>query len=1083
MILDMKTVMLIYAIIAAICAVFMAIMLHFNRRRFAGISFWLIGMILQTVGLILIVLRGIVPDFISLIVSNTVIIAGILIIYIGLERFVGKKSSQIHNYILLVIFIAIQVYFTYVQSNLTVRTFNITVITLILTFQCAWLMLRRVAQDMRRSTSIAGMVFSGYVFISIIRIILLVVFPLHSSDFFKSGLPDTFIIIFYTVLAVGLTFSLILMVNGRLIGDIRIYAEQRDNAASKLKERVVEIQNYLDIAEFIAMVLNAEQKIMLINRKGCEILGYKEHEIIGKNWFDEFIPKRLREEVKTVFNKLMAGKVKSLEYFENLVITRKGEERLIAWHNALIKDNDGRITGTLSSGEDITERIKAEEALRESEEKYRSLIEKANDSIAVLVDGIIRFSNPSLAAMLGYEIGEVDGFELARVIPPENLEWILERYRKRIAGEKLSPMFETVLLHKSGNGISVEVTGAVIQYEGKSADLMIMRDITGRKRTEEEQRKTTERLALACRAGSIGIWELDVVKNILSWDNQMFTLYGIAPDKFGGTYEAWRKGVHPDDLQKSEEELQMAMRGEKEFDTAFRVVWPDDTIHTIRALAKVQRDTSGKAIKLIGTNYDITESKKVEEALRDARWRQDNIIGGTNVGTWEWNVQTGETVFNERWAQIIGYTLDELAHISIKTLETFAHPDDLKQSGELLERHFAGELPYYDYESRMKHKDGHWVWVQDRGCVITRTGDGKPLMMFGTQTDITERKKTEEEIIYLSYHDQLTGLYNRRFVEEEIKRLDTKRQLPLSVIMGDLNGLKLTNDTFGHNEGDKILKEIAELLKRICRSDDILARWGGDEFVNLLPKTSITDSEEIVQRIKKECSKLIIQKIPLSLAIGIATKTEVGQDIDEIIIEAESNMYKNKLDEKESNAGSIIFALEQALSEKSSETMEHAFRIKDSAIKLGKSIKLHYNQLDELSLLASLHDIGKVAIPESILLKEGKLTEKEWAVIKRHPEIGFNIAQSSPQIVHIAKFILACHENWDGSGYPQGLAGESIPIVSRIMSIADAYDAMTNERTYKKAMSKDAAIEEFKRCAGTQFDPVLVNKFIEIISN
>ena len=381
-----------------------------------------------------------------------------------------------------------------------------------------------------------------------------------------------------------------------------------------------------------------------------------------------------------------------------------------------------------------------------------------------------------------------------------------------------------------------------------------------------------------------------------------------------------------------------------------------------------------------------------------------------------------------------------------------------------------------------KRPDGVVSWVNVSAAPLLDEA-GEINGVVGTFQDITERKNTESEIRYLSYHDQLTGLYNRRFAEEEIKRLDTKRQLPISVIIGNINSLKLTNDTFGHSKGDKILKGTAGLLKRICRSDDILSRWGGDEFVILLPKTSITDSEEIVQRIKKECKKLIIQKIPLSLSIGIATKIEVGQDMDEIIIEAESNMYKNKLVEKESNASSIIFALEQALYEKSNETMEHAFRIKDSAIKLGESIKLQANQLDELSLLASLHDIGKVAIPETILLKEGKLTEKERAVIKRHPEIGFNIAQSSPQIIHIAKFILACHENWDGSGYPKGLAGESIPIVSRVISIADAYDVMTSERIYKKAMSKDAAIEELKRCAGTQFDPVLVNKFIEIISN
>jgi len=283
-------------------------------------------------------------------------------------------------------------------------------------------------------------------------------------------------------------------------------------------------------------------------------------------------------------------------------------------------------------------------------------------------------------------------------------------------------------------------------------------------------------------------------------------------------------------------------------------------------------------------------------------------------------------------------------------------------------------------------------------------------------------------------------------------------------------------------EGDEVLKEIAKILKRVCRSDDILARWGGDEFVILLPKTSTADSEEIVARIKKECKKTASQKIPMSLSLGASQKEIAVQSIQTVIIDAESNMYRNKLIEKESLASSIIFALGQALYEKSNETKEHTNRIHDLALKLGKSVKLPSNQLDELSLLASLHDIGKVAISETILLKEGKLTKQEWEVIKRHPEIGFNIAQSSQQIAHIAKAILSCHENWDGSGYPLGQKGESIPVISRIILIADAYDVMTTGRIYKKAISKDDAIKELKRCAGTQFDPVLVEKFIEIIS-
>ena len=606
---------------------------------------------------------------------------------------------------------------------------------------------------------------------------------------------------------------------------------------------------------------------------------------------------------------------------------------------------------------------------------------------------------------------------------------------------------------------------------------------------------------------------------------------------------------------------------------------------------------------------EITERKQAE-IEKEERERLTNILEGTNAGNWEWNVQTGQTVFNERWAQIIGYTLKEISPVSIKTWERFIHPEDLKKSNEQLEKVFNRKSEYYDIECRMKHKDGSWVWIQDRGKIISWTSHGEPLLMAGTHTDIsvqkklveellnnknkldlvlnsvhvgiweldvaenkrsfdnqscillgidpvsfegteeefyavvhpddrnkikaalsetinrgilyepdyrivshdgsihyitsraelrlaedgspqtisgilwdiTERKITENAILHLSYHDMLTGLYNRRFFEEELKRLDTDRQLPLSIILGDLNSLKLTNDTFGHMEGDKLIMETAKLLKKVCRSDDILARWGGDEFVILLPKTPIAAAEEIVQRIKKECSELFVQKMPIGLAIGIASKSESRQNMEDIIFEAESNMYKNKLAGKQSSAGSVIAALEQALYEKSNETMEHTQRIKELSLKFGKKLKLHLHQLDELALLASLHDIGKVAVPETILLKEGALSENECEVMRRHPTTGFNIAQSSPQIAHIAKYILSCHENWDGSGYPEGLAKEEIPLLSRIVAITDSYDVMTGNRSYKCAISKEDAVKELKKYAGIQFDPVLVEKFIEVLA-
>ncbi|MBA7508847.1 hypothetical protein ES705_00780 [subsurface metagenome] len=344
-----------------------------------------------------------------------------------------------------------------------------------------------------------------------------------------------------------------------------------------------------------------------------------------------------------------------------------------------------------------------------------------------------------------------------------------------------------------------------------------------------------------------------------------------------------------------------------------------------------------------------------------------------------------------------------------------------------------------------------------------------------------EKRKTEEKLKYISFHDKLTGLYNRFYLEEEIARLDTKRQLPISIVMGDLNALKLINDAFGYRQGDRLLIKMAKILKKCFREEDIIARWGGDEFVILLPKTTEEDAVKLVERIREDCQKTTGQKIPVSISIGISTKTRKSQNIQDITKKAEDRMYQNKLTESRSIQSSIISSLEITLWERSHETEKHGERLKELALKLGRVVRLAPNELDELSLLSTLHDIGKIGIEDSILTKPGKLTEKEWVAMKRHPEIGYKIAQSSPQLLQIADGILYHHERWDGTGYPHGLTGENIPLISRIVAIADAYDIMTRSRLYKKAVSKKKAIEELKRCSGTQFDPKLVDKLIDII--
>jgi diguanylate cyclase (GGDEF)-like protein len=379
-----------------------------------------------------------------------------------------------------------------------------------------------------------------------------------------------------------------------------------------------------------------------------------------------------------------------------------------------------------------------------------------------------------------------------------------------------------------------------------------------------------------------------------------------------------------------------------------------------------------------------------------------------------------------------------------------------------------------------RRKDGSKIPLE---ISVTSWESDKGLFFTLIVRDITIRKNTEEKLRYLSFHDNLTSLYNRSYFDEELQRLDTTRQLPLSIIIGDIDGFKLVNDAFGYKEGDDLLKSLAKVLKESCRSDDILARWGGDEFVILLPKTDSKVAAEIISRIEKKSKSIGSNEIPLNISLGFSIKDRPAQNIESIIKEAENSMKQTKLLQSKKVSSTIIASIEKKLQEKSYQSHDVIERVKNLAVLLGKAIKLPKNEMDNLALLVSFHDIGKVAIKGSILAKKTKLADKEWEVMKMHPEIGYRIAKTSTQLAQIADAILAHHENWDGSGYPYHVKGIKIPVISRIIAIAKAYDVMTYGRNYKKAIGKEEAVRELKKCSKKQFDPQLVSKFIEVIED
>ncbi|MFA6807706.1 MAG: diguanylate cyclase [Eubacteriales bacterium] len=351
-------------------------------------------------------------------------------------------------------------------------------------------------------------------------------------------------------------------------------------------------------------------------------------------------------------------------------------------------------------------------------------------------------------------------------------------------------------------------------------------------------------------------------------------------------------------------------------------------------------------------------------------------------------------------------------------------------------------------------------------------------------TDVTGRKNYEDQLKHLSLHDALTGIHNRTFFEREIKYFKDSEKYPLTFISIDANGLKIVNDTFGHNQGDQMLINLANIFKKSLRKSDILARVGGDEFIIVMPCTGRRTADMVAARIRWNIIMYNQENssTPLSVSLGIATAEKPGDSLEDAQKKADDHMYHNKIFQRESSRSKIINSFLVALAQKDYIAQGHTQRLMEMCIKIGEKKKLSSEMITRLILLSQVHDIGKVSISDSILFKPGVLTEDEWEIMRQHSEKGYRIAASSHDLEMIANLIMRHHERWDGKGYPLGLKGEIIPMECRIFAILDAYDVMINERSYKKAMSKENAMLELKNCAGTQFDPEIINIFISVLA-
>ena len=349
----------------------------------------------------------------------------------------------------------------------------------------------------------------------------------------------------------------------------------------------------------------------------------------------------------------------------------------------------------------------------------------------------------------------------------------------------------------------------------------------------------------------------------------------------------------------------------------------------------------------------------------------------------------------------------------------------------------------------------------------------------GRSLDVTERKIYENNLKYLSYTDILTQAKNRTYFEHMDRKYTRQGNLPIGIIMGDSNGLKFINDTFGHKHGDLLLIETANAMKRACKGIGEVFRFGGDEFAVLIPNATEELCDEVIKCIERECEKFKNNFYNISISLGSSLKEDKSTDIYDALKSAEEEVYRQKLVKGDSFKKSLLDSLKLTIAARSEEKSEHNRRVVENALKIAEKLNMTTEELEELTLTAELHDVGIIGINEEIINKKGPLNKIEYEEMKTHSEKGFRIVKALSPLKNVAYNILYHHEKWDGSGYPMGLKGEQIPIVSRIISICDTFDIITNPRTYKEEkMTTEKALEEIKRCSGTQFDPKLAGIFV-----